>query len=289
MSLSRYLQTPEFLNSIPGKSPDELKSIILDKGNEWFRNNKSETNRIRHNLVQFGFHPDTLITKVQEHVLLHYYEKLLPLSDSPEFFYSFLKSHVDCTSAVKQLESSISDGKGIIVALAHFGAVEFVVPSLATFNLPLNAVLRFTTEQLSAQAHKRARLMNESGLFGPINFIEIGKPGIPVAMHMAAALRRKEILVSVFDEKTEYSKPVTIFGKKVSGGAGLDRIARFANTPTDIFTAFMTRNENDTYTLELKKIDHQDSVQKMFDELEAIVKEITEQWYFLHEEIPFLF
>src|SRR5690554_1272679 len=108
-------------------------------------------------------------------------------------------------------------------------------------------------------------------------------------MHIGEGLKRKKIIFSIFDEKTEYSKPVTIFGKKVSGGAGLDRIARFANTPTDIFTAFMTRNENGTYTLDLKKIEHQNSVQKMFDELETIVKEITEQWYFLHEEIPFLF
>ncbi|MDO5577376.1 MAG: hypothetical protein Q4F84_09875 [Fibrobacter sp.] len=288
MSLSGYLQTPEFLKSIPGKSPENLKSIMLEKGHEWFKKNEDETNLIRHNLEEFGFCPETLVPKVQEHIILHYYEKLLPLSDSPEFFFSFLKSHVDSSDAAKQLELTRANGKGIIVAIAHFGAVEFIVPTLASFKFTLNTVLRFTTEQLSVQAHERARMMQESGLFGQINFIEAGKPGVSVAMSMAAAIRRKELLVSVFDEKTDYSKPVTLLGKKVSGGAGLDKIVKFANTPTDTYTAFMKRNENNTYTLMLKKIDEQDSVQNMFGELEKVVKEITEQWYFLHEEIPFL-
>ena len=127
-------------------------------------------------------------------------------------------------------------------------------------------------------------------VFGPIRFIEIGKPGTSIALEMAAALRRKEILISVFDERTDYSKPVTLFGKQVSGGAGLDKLIAFANVPVDVYTAFMIRLENYRYQLKLNKINTEDKniIQQMYNNLQNIISSHCEQWYFLHEEIPFI-
>jgi hypothetical protein len=275
MSLSKYIQSPELLKNIPGKQPSELKSIIIDKGLQWYSENPDESKLIENNLSVLGI-PSTaaFVDKIKLNIILHYYEKLLPLCGGAEFYSKFLKEHIDCSQALIQINQSMSESRGILLAIAHFGAVEFLTPSLAGYKLPLNTVLRFTTEQFSKIAHERAEELQKSGLFGSINFIEIGKPGTSIALEMAAALRRKQILVSVFDEKTEYSKPVTLLDKKVYGGAGLDRLIKFAGAPIDVYTAFMVRLENDQYKLQLEKIDltSKDILKQMYNSLKAIVE-----------------
>ena len=291
MSLSRHIQTADLLKNIRGKISEELKTLILARGNDWYTCNPDETARIKQNLTEFGI-PCTadLLQKIIKNTILHYYEKLLPLCGEPKYYYEFLKERVDLQEATLMLQESTSTGKGILIAISHFGAVEFLAPALAMQTLPLNTVLRFTTEQFSRMAHKQAEALYQSGFFGPIRFIEIGKPGTVTALEMAAVLRRKEFLVSVFDEKTEYSKPVSLLGKQVYGGAGLDRLVAFANTPVDIFTAFMVRCEQDHYKLVLHKIDQptDNLIQQMYNHLESMVRKYCEQWYFLHEEIPFV-
>ena len=131
-----------------------------------------------------------LVEKIKINVILHYYEKLLPLCGGG-LLPLISEKHVDCSDAAGILRKSIESGNGILLTIAHFGAVEFLVPSLSTYKVPLNAALRFTTEQFSRMAAQRSRHMEESGLFGPIKFIEIGKPGTAAALEMAAAIRRK--------------------------------------------------------------------------------------------------
>ncbi len=291
MSLSKFIQTPDLLNNISGKSTSELKSAVLEKGNLWYKENPEESRLIENNLNLLGL-PATpqLIDKIRHHVILHYYEKLLPLCGGPDFYFNFLQNQISCQDTCEKLKSSIDAGKGVLLSIAHFGAVEFLTPVLAASKLPLNAVLRFSTEQFSKIAHERAQALEKSGLFGPIHFIEIGKPGTSAALEMAAALRKKEILVSVFDERTDYSKPVTLFGKKVYGGAGLDKLIYFANSEIDCFTAFMVREDGDRYQLKINSIDPSKSnvVQQMYDQLKEIVTTHLEQWYFVHEKIPFV-
>ena len=81
-----------------------------------------------------------------------------------------------------------------------------------------------------------------------------------------------------------------LFGKTVKGGSGLDKILRFTNTPVAVFNAFMVRGEGQRYQLHLMQIDPEDTdlIQTMYKNLELIVSENVAQWYFLHEEIPFI-
>ncbi|HON09896.1 MAG TPA: hypothetical protein PLE24_03425 [Chitinispirillaceae bacterium] len=291
MSLSRYIQSPELLRNLSGRDPEDLKKEVLDRGNRWYSENPGEVELIMENLRKLGIpFTEELIEKIKTNVILHYYEKLLPLCGGAEFYHSFLKKHVDCTDAAEFLRQSIESGNGILLTVAHFGAVEFLVPSLSTFKIPINTALRFTTEQFSRMAAQQSKIMEESGLFGPIKFIEIGKPGTAAALEMAAALRRKEVLVSVFDEKTPYSKPVFLFGRKVYGGSGLDKLLALTNAPVDLFTAFMIRGSNSCYKLELFKLspDRDRMLDMMYHHLENMVRLACEQWYFLHEEIPFV-
>ncbi len=291
MSLSGYLQSKEILKFVPGKNPDELWPFVLNKGMEWYNTHPEEKELIKKNLLRLNISfSNDLIASIQKHIILHYFEKLLPLCGNPEFYYNFLKKRVVIKNEINNLKNILKDGSGILIASAHFGAVELIVPCLSMYNLPVNIALRFTTEQFSKAAHNIAEKMSASGFFGSLNFIEIGKRGTMAALDMAAVLRKKEVLVTVFDEKTEYSIPVKLFGKEVWGGAGLDKLLQFTKSPVSVFNAFMIRDENKTYQLKLLKIDpsNKNPVKSMFINLEKMIKNNIAQWYFLHEEIPFV-
>ncbi|MFW5960563.1 MAG: lysophospholipid acyltransferase family protein [Chitinivibrionales bacterium] len=290
MSLSSFFQKPEVLDAIPGSSPEEIRELFLEKGEEWFNRNPEDRSLISENLKSMGLNSDKeMVNAVADHVILHYYEKILPLSCTPGFFAGFLKEHVEYEEAVERLRQAVSDGCGILMATSHFGGVEFIAPVLSLASLPVNPVLRFTTEGFSRKARDKAEALKASGHFSGINFVEIGRPGTQAALEMMAVLRRAEILLSVFDENTEYSTEVELFGRKVYGGAGLDRILKAASSDVKVFTFFMIRKETNKYQLELKEVQpDKEMVQRMFNNLEDVVRKYPEQWYYLHEEIPFV-
>lgn len=291
MSLSKYLQSPEILAGVQGKDLAAVRAYFIEKGMQWFACHPEETGVIANNLrcLDRAF-SDDLIENIKEHIVLHYFEKVLPVCTTIEQHHTFLKENITVDDALSKLSGAISAGNGILLAIAHFGGVELIVPTLALCLQPVHVALRYTTEHFSQMAHEHAVKMTDSGLFGPIGLIEIGKPGTVTALAMAAVLRRQEILVTVFDEETEHSKPVQLFGRTVKGGSGLDKLLRFTNTPVVVFNAFMVRGENHTYHLNLIQTDPADAdlIQTMYRNLESIVSENIAQWYFLHEEIPFV-
>lgn len=291
MGLSKYLQSPEILKTVSKMPLNILREYVLEKCNEWHVKHPEEGVLIRENLKQLEIDvTEKKIKEIEYHIFLHYYEKFVPHTMTPEQYAGFLEEHVDYKDAVSQLQERLDEGKGILMPTAHFGGIEFLIPSLSYNKLPLSTAVRFTTERFSKQMHDHAVSMQKSGFFSLVNIIEIGKPGTMVALGMAAVLRRKEILFSVFDEKTDHSIPVTLFGKKLWGGAGLDKILKFLNVPLSVFTIYMIRTGEFSFKLQADEIDitSENPVQGMFDSLENVVKAHLEQWYFLHEEIPFV-
>lgn len=291
MSLSRHLQTSGLFDTIAGMSSENLREVVLEIGRSWYNDHPDEREVIADNLRRFNLDSSPeAVDLVQHHTILHYFEKFLPLSGSIATYADFLHTAIDAGHAVEQLRQSISREHGICIALSHFGAVEFITPFLASHHFPVNTVLKFSTETFSAAAHERSAALRESGLFSYVNLVEIGKPKTMAAMEMAAVLRRREILMSVFDEKTPYSKPAELFGTSVWGGAGLDRMIAFANTPVDLYSAFMVRGDDGRYRFELYAISDQepDQIAALYRILESVVREHPHQWYFLHEELPFI-
>ncbi len=287
--LSKYLQSPEILSNAAAIGSAGLRDTLLDKGAEWYKNHPDESALIRSNLAAFGLRcDDETVASVEHHIALHYYEKLLPLCGNPQWYRNFISENVEISDATAQILEAVQTG-GALVAAAHFGAVELVPPSLSTTKIPVNPVLRFTTEKFSQMARERASAMESSGLFGHINFIEIGREGTMAALDMAAAIRRKEILLSVFDEETGYSTPAKLFGRTVQGGAGLQNLIKFARAPMSVFCAFMVRLPQGKYRFDLVPIPQSDdTVSAMYAALERKLSDNLEQWYFLHEEIPFV-
>ncbi|NLD93145.1 MAG: hypothetical protein GX639_10815 [Fibrobacter sp.] len=290
MSLSRHIQTT-IIPEIKGLSPSELKLMVLETGNAWFESHGENIELIYHNLRQLNLVSSTeLIENIKTNILLHYYEKLLPLILTPQEFAAFIDENIDLSSCNAIIGEVKKSGRGMLLAIAHLGAVELIGPSIARHNMPLNVVLKFSTAELSRSAHDQAENFLKSGLFSPIKFIELGKPQTNGALDMAAALRRSEALLAVFDEATPYNIPVTLFNKTFNGGSGLDKLIMYTRSSTAVFTAFMVRCGNGRYKLVLDEIDSSGklAVQRLYDSLATILADHLEQWYFLHEELPLI-
>ncbi|MCL2762714.1 MAG: hypothetical protein FWD36_05865 [Treponema sp.] len=289
MSLSKTLQSPNILSMIVGKSFDEMKDILMVQGSEYYTDNPQEGETIRQNLASFGLPSDLdTVKRVQEHIIRHYVEKILPLAGTPAQLANFIEKRIDFSEAKGLLTNALQKGS-VLIAVSHFGGVESIVPTLAYLKFPINPVLKFTTQNFSDKLRGFAKVMEETGLFAPINFIEIGKPGSQNALLMARVLNKKEILFTVFDEETPHSKPVKLFNRSVLGGAGLDRLTRLARGNVSVFNTFMIR-EGENYRMQLLPVDikAENPVQQMYNNLQSVLEKHFEQWYFLHEEIPFI-
>jgi lauroyl/myristoyl acyltransferase len=291
MSLSSFLQSPDLIASLSRNGIKELRAWIFARGGEWFDTHPEESHSIQKNLTAFGIlHNPEFIHRVQTHILLHYYEKMLPLCLSPQEYHRYLMERVKLPPQFAEFKSSLEQKNGALLAVCHFGAVECIGPALLAHGVPLTGVMRFSTQHLAAAVRERSAQLAATGLFSPMNFVEIGATQSPAALDMAAVLRRGETLLGVFDEKTNYSVPVTLFNKQVLGGAGLDRLVKFARPNAAVYTAFATRNDNETYDMHLYKLSGNDQklVQAMYGALQPFIAEQCDQWYFLHEEIPFV-
>lgn len=288
MSLSKTLQSPEIISQIAGKSFNETKKILITEGNEYYTQNPQESKIIKENLLGFGLSSDDeTVKKVQENIIYHYVEKIFPLTGTPVQLAEFIEERINFIEAKNQICAAIKNGS-VLIATPHFGGVECITPTIAYMKFNVNPVLKFTTQNFSNKIRNFAKSMEKSGLFAPINFIELGKPGSQGALLMANVLKKNEILFSVFDEETPYSKPVKLLGKNVLGGAGLDKLLKFADKNVSIFTVFMLR-KGENYEMKLLPIDakSENPIQQMYENLEKVLKENFVQWYFLHEEIPF--
>lgn len=208
MNLSSFFQTPEFLASLPAAGRKELRGHILSKGNEWFEAHPGESSIIEKNLAAFGMsHDPAFLDNVKTNVLLHYYEKLLPLCLSPQEYRDYLMERVTMPKEFTDLKKSALENSGVLCAVCHFGAVELIGPALAAAGLSFTGALRFSTKHLSEAVRERSDRLAATGLFAPMGFVEIGGANPAAALDMAAVLRRGGMLLAVFDEKQTTAFP----------------------------------------------------------------------------------
>lgn len=290
MSLSKYFQQPSMFTKMHEIGLDAFRDYMMEEGMRWYNENPEEGLLIKKNLGDLGFDDsDTMVEKVKYHIILHYHEKMVPFIGDHNDYYNFLNKYVDHKEAFEKLEDMRSRSKACLITSPHFGAIEFCMPTLSMTKHKMNLVLKYSTPEFSKKSQDMAKVMSDTGKFGEFNFIELGKPKTMAALEMAAALRREEILFSVFDEKTPYSSVSNLCGRKVWGGGGLDKLLNFTKTKVSIGTVFMIRTTDTTYKMHLVEVPHdENSIQGMYNALEDVIKDHLEQWYFLHEEIPFV-
>jgi hypothetical protein len=78
-------------------------------------------------------------------------------------------------------------------------------------------------------------------------------------------------------------------GRSLMGGAGLDKLIAYSRAPMHATLILLLRNKAHGYTLHCQPInrDGENPLQQLYDLLHPFVLHSSEQWYFLHEEIPF--
>jgi lauroyl/myristoyl acyltransferase len=291
MKLSSHLQSTEFMRSLPGISREQLRNHILSEGSAWFSSHEEEADTIRKNCEGFGIPCNIdLIKEIQHHILLHYYEKLLPFCLTPEQFHSYLTERVVLPKEISTIKTNLAVKKSVLLAVSHFGAVELIGSSLAASGIPFTGTLRFATGTLSKAARQKAKELSESGLFADIQLIEIGAPSSSASLEMAAVLRRGGLLLAVFDEPTRYSTDVSLHGRRIRGGAGLDKLVAFMNGAVSVVVACMIRTDNETYKLHISELDSGSNglIQSIYNDFEQVCLPLLPQWYLLHEEISFV-
>jgi lauroyl/myristoyl acyltransferase len=291
MTLSSYLQSRELMASLPGISRDQLRDHIFTQGSLWFDNHHEETDAIRKNCTELSIGcDDNLIKDIRHHMLLHYYEKLLPFCMTPQQLHEYLTQRVVLPEETGILRKSLAEKKGVLLAVCHFGAVELIGPSLAAQGISFTGTLRFATGTLSEAARSKAGQLAQSGLFADLRFIEIGAGPPAASLEMAAVLRRGELLCAVFDEPARYGAEVTLLNRRILGNAGLEKLVAFMNGAVTVVTAFMIRTKDETYELRCEELESTPAglTQRMFGAFERECLPSLPQWYFLHEDIPFV-
>jgi lauroyl/myristoyl acyltransferase len=279
------------MRNLPALSRKQLKDHIFSRGESWFACHPEESDTIRNNCNAFGVQCDSeLENQIRHNILLHYYEKLLPFSMTPPEFHDYITQRVALPEKIGIFKKSLSEKKSVLLAVCHFGAVELIGPSLAAQGIPFIGTVRFATGLLAETMRLKATQLKESGLFAEIQFIEIGNGTAAASLEMAAVLRRGGLLCAVFDEPTRYGVDVTLFNRRIHGGAGIDRLAAFMNNDVVVVTAFMPRTGDETYNLNISEQAGAGKglIQSMYGAFETVCLSRLPQWYFLHEDISFV-
>jgi lauroyl/myristoyl acyltransferase len=291
MTFSSHLQSKEFMESLPGISRDQLREHIFAQGEVWFDKHQEEADIIRRNCKTLTIDVnEELVKDIQCHVLLHYYEKLLPFCMTPRQLHEYLVQRVLLPKEIGLLKKSLGEKKGVLLSVCHYGAVELIGPSLAAQGIPFTGTLRFATAALSEAARGKARQLAASGLFADLGFIEIGTGPTAASLEMAAVLRRGKLLCAVFDEPARLGVEVSVLDRRILGNAGIEKLVAFMNGAVTVMAAFMIRTGNETYELHLSELASASVglTQRMFATFERECRSELSQWYLLHEEISFV-
>jgi lauroyl/myristoyl acyltransferase len=149
------------------------------------------------------------------------------------------------------------------------------VTTVGNFPEPVGSMLAANVAQL-AEKHgtARARLLN------------LADKGVDVPTEMITALIRRRVVTNVYDERNRFCKDVTLLGRKVKGGTGMDRILeRFDDDSCLVVTPFLVRTSDETFRYEIDRhsLAGGDIVGSFFRSYERRIREHPEQWYFIHE------
>jgi lauroyl/myristoyl acyltransferase len=121
---------------------------------------------------------------------------------------------------------------------------------------------------------------------GRATLVNVADEAALVPEIMIGALGSGECVMNVFDENNAFSRQVSLLGRQIFGGSGMDRIlSAFDAQRVDVVTPFAVRTGDESFRLEAERhsLDSEDVVQDMFDALGHRVEANPDQWYFLQE------
>jgi lauroyl/myristoyl acyltransferase len=285
MSLRDQLQTRESIETVSKQSWRHGREDILHKGLAYYDAHPGDVERVRENLALMGLDASPeAVRRACEGIVVHYFEKIFVMVKDFEAHW-VIENRVDVTDALEPLARAREARRAVFLAQSHFGGTYLLVPTLMTHGFDVTFVALFPPpvfELLRANIERYASRWST----GRVTLVNLADADATAPEIMMAALGAGEIVMNVFDENNALSRDVTMLGRRIRGGSGMDRIlARFPPERVDVLAPFMVRTSDEAFRLEVDRhsLASGDVIQDLYGSLERRVAAHPEQWYFVQE------
>jgi len=291
MSISKCLIAEEYRELVRRSSWKFGRPQVMEIGLRYFEEHPEEVSQIASNLRYMGLSDSgSDLNAVLEGIVAHYYEKLFVLVKTYETYW-IAKNRIDIGDSLEPFREARETGKAVFIGQAHFGATYLMAGALAVHGLDQHVVGYFP-EPVGGMLQESGRVLSERYQAGHTRVLNLAHAEVDVPLEMMQLLSRKKILSNVYDENNKFCKRVTLLGKPLMGGTGMDLILRnFSDEKVIVVTPFLVRTSDETFRYELDRhrLADGDIIASAFRSLERRVREHPEQWYFireLHESFP---
>lgn len=285
MGIGSFLATRENLELVKKNSWKFGRPKIIEIGMRYYADHPDDVALVAANLERMGLpcdggHLDEVLTEI----VVHYYEKLFSLVKTYEAFW-IAKNRIEMGDSLEPFEEARRDGKAVFMGQSHFGATYLMASALMVNGIDVNMVGNFPEPVGSMLAANVAQIA-ERWQTGKANLLNLAEPGVDVPGEMMRLLLQRKVVSNVYDENNQFCRPVTLLGKTLMGGTGMDLILRnFNDDKVVIVTPFLVRTSDETFRYELDRhyLADGDIISSFYRSLEKRVKAHPAQWYFIHE------
>lgn len=284
-SLSQFFQVPINVAIFQWYPHQVLRSYMRLMGRFYFSRRQAERERHLRSLretLRNGRHgnscgPD-LEASVLQGIYDHYFEKLLLAYWGYDRMRNFLLKRVSLVHA-DLLDAALREGRGVVLATAHYGAVEFLPGTLTLRGYPVTMVVRYKTAKLKRTLEHRASRVN-------VRLLDLEEGGI-VSKAMKS-LKEGRIFVTELDEmklwKPSAHKMMNFFGHRVPLDRAVELLHRRSGSP--VVLGLMERLGNWRYQLVFETATEHHAAPtglgpdaQLLKQLEHYIYDAPDHWY----------
>ncbi len=281
LSLSKFLQLRFNLILMSVFPMWCIRGYIWILARLYFFCHPGQVNRIRKNIaIALRDRTPSEVKKIARGVIRgtidHYQEKMSNGFFGNAGLKKFLISNVTFDGCEKVLQEALSEGRGVIIASGHFGAIEFLPRYLALRKYPASTLVKFTTERLRELMVPRGE---RDGLV-----VVVADDKTNVFREASKILSEKKIFVTQCDETEAWhadrSQTMNFLGKTVYPDRMLEVLRK--RTGAVMLFGVLRREGRRKYQLLLHRVPDEGSVPPNIQALkllEKYVSEYPEQWY----------
>lgn len=285
MSIGAHLLNQDNLDLVRKNSWSKGRPQIVEQGLRYYEAHPEEVAEVAENLAYMGLpNQGGDLDEVLRHIAIHYYEKLFGLVKRYEAVW-IIRNRVELGEALEPFKEAREQGKAVFIAESHFGGTYLIPAVLMLHGIEAAYVGRYP-EPVRTLFRENATAVTERYDTAPVHLLPVDDPNLDIPVEMMTRLMRGRVVSNVFDEPNQYSKPITLLGRELRGGSGMDLILkRFSDDKVTVVTPFLIRTSEDSFRLEVDRhsLSSADLVGSFYRSLEQRIKAYYAQWYFIHE------
>lgn len=286
MGIGSSLLNKENLELVGKNSWKFGRPQIVDLGMRYYEEHPADVERIAKNLEYMGLPSRGAgLDEVLREIAVHYYEKLFILTKQHEAYW-IGKNRIEMGDSVEILREAQAAGKAIFIGQSHFGGTYLMGLTLTVRGFDINVVGKFPEPVNTLLDQNGAEMKKRHPECGTANLINLVDRASDAPVQMLRCLNGKKILSNVYDENNQFCKEVSLLGRPLMGGTGMDLfLDKFDDERVLAVTAFLVRTGEDTfrYELDTHSLGAGSIVDSFYRSLEKRVRDHHAQWYFIHE------